>query len=238
MANAIAVVGESGSGKSTSLSSIPELGILGLKPEETFIINVKGKPLPIKGWKKLYKEIDITKPPTEGNYLATTDSSLIVKTLQYINQNRTDIKNVVLEDSQYVMSEEFMINALKTGYDKFNRMAKNMYDIINAGILMRDSVNFIMITHNDEEEGKSKIKTLGKMLDDKVNLAGLFTIVLYSTTKTTQQGTSYNFVTNKYIDDRGIHIMAKSPVGMFNEILIPNDMGYVLQKIEEYNNAE
>ena len=117
-------------------------------------------------------------------------------------------------------------------------MAKNMYDIINAGILMRDSINFIMITHNDEEEGKSKIKTLGKMLDDKVNLAGLFTIVLYSTTKTTQQGTSYNFVTNKYIDDRGIHIMAKSPVGMFNEILIPNDMGYVLQKIKEYNNAE
>ena len=117
-------------------------------------------------------------------------------------------------------------------------MAKNMYDIINAGILMRDSINFIMITHNDEEEGKSKIKTLGKMLDDKVNLAGLFTIVLYSTTKTTQQGTSYNFVTNKYIDDRGIHIMAKSPVGMFNEILIPNDMGLVLQKVEEYNNAE
>lgn len=117
-------------------------------------------------------------------------------------------------------------------------MAKNMYDIINAGILMRDSVNFIMITHNDEEEGKSKIKTLGKMLDDKVNLAGLFTVVLYSTTKTTQQGTSYNFVTNKYIDDRGIHIMAKSPVGMFNEILIPNDMGLVLQKVEEYNNAE
>ena len=238
MANAIAIVGESGSGKSTSLSSIPYLGITGLKPEETFIINVKGKPLPIKGWKKLYKEIDITKPPNEGNYLATTDSSLIVKTLHYISQYRTDIKNVVLEDAQYVMSEEFMINALKTGYDKFNKMAKNMYDIINTGILMRDSINFIMITHNDEEEGKSKIKTLGKMLDDKVNLAGLFTVVLYSTTKTTQLGTNYNFVTNKYIDERGIHIMAKSPVGMFSEILIPNDMGYVLQKIEEYNNAE
>ena len=117
-------------------------------------------------------------------------------------------------------------------------MAKNMYDIINAGILMKDSINFIMITHNDEEEGKYKIKTLGKMLDDKVNLAGLFTVVLYTTTKTTQQGTSYNFVTNKYIDDRGIHIMAKSPVGMFQDLLIPNDMGFVLQKVEEYNNAE
>ena len=79
------------------------------------LISKKGKPLPIKGWRKLYKEIDITKPPTEGNYLATIDSSLIIKTLQFINSNRTDIKNVVLEDAQYVMSEEFMINALKTG---------------------------------------------------------------------------------------------------------------------------
>ena len=113
-----------------------------------------------------------------------------------------------------------------------------MYDIINAGILMKDSINFIMITHNDEEEGKSKIKTLGKMLDDKVNLAGLFTVVLYTTTKTTQQGTSYNFVTNKYIDDRGIHIMAKSPVGMFQDLLIPNDLGKKKKKVEEYNNAE
>ena len=235
MANAIAIVGESGSGKSTSLGNIPELNIKGINPEETFIINVKGKPLPMRGWKKLYKEIDITKPPTEGNYLATTDSQLIIKTLQYIDIYRPEIKNVVLEDSQYVMSEEFMFNALKTGFDKFNKMAKNMYDIINCGISMRDTINFIMITHNDEEDGKSKIKTLGKMLDDKVNLAGLFTIVLYTTTKTTQQGTSYNFITNKYIDDRNIHIMAKSPVGMFKDILIPNDLGYVLEQIEEYN---
>lgn len=235
MANAIAVVGDSGSGKSTSIGEHIDLGIKGLKPEETFIINVKGKQLPMRGWKTKYIPIDITKPPTEGNYLATTDSALIVKTLQYINSNRPDIKNVVLDDAQYIMSEEFMANALKSGYDKFNKMAKNMYDIINMGLNMKDSINFIMLTHDDEEEGKSKIKTLGKMLDDKVNLAGLFTVVLYTTTKTNMQGTTYHFVTNKYIDDRGIHIMAKSPVGMFEERLIPNDMGLVLDKIEEYN---
>ncbi len=235
MANAIAVVGDSGSGKSTSIGQIEDLGIKGLEPKETFIINVKGKPLPIRGWKSKYVAIDTTKPPTEGNYLSTTDSGLIIKTLQFINQHRPDIKNVVLDDSQYIMSEEFMANALKSGYDKFNRMAKNMYDIINTGINMKDDINFIILTHDDEEDGKSKIKTLGKMLDDKVNLAGLFTVVLYTTTKTNMQGTQYFFVTNKYIDDRGIHIMAKSPVGMFEEKLIPNDMGFVLDKIEEYN---
>lgn len=237
MANAIAVVGDSGSGKSTSLSNVPELNIKGLDPKETFIINVKGKPLPMKGWATLYKEIDVTKPPVEGNYLATTQPELIIKTLQYISANRPDIKSVVLDDAQYVMSEEFMVNALKAGYDKFNKMAKNMYDIINTGINMRKDINFIMLTHDDEEDGKSKIKTLGKMLDDKVNLAGLFTVVLYTTTKTTSQGTTYNFITNKHIDDRGVHIPAKSPIGMFEEKIIPNDLGYVLDVINEYNNG-
>lgn len=235
MANAITVVGDSGSGKSSSIGQIPELGIKGLTPSETFIINVKGKPLPLKGWKTKYIPIDISSPPTEGNYLATTDSALIIKTLQFISANRPDIKNVVLDDGQYVMSEEFMANALKAGYDKFNRMAKNMYDIINVGINMREEINFILLMHDDEEDGKKKIKTLGKMLDDKVNLAGLFTVVLYTTTKTNLQGTTYHFVTNKHIDDRGIHIPAKSPVGMFEEKLIPNDMGTVLEVIEEYN---
>ena len=235
MANGIAVVGDSGSGKSTSMGNIPELGIKGLNPKETFIINVKGKSLPMKGWKSLYVSYDTSKPPVEGNYLATTNPDLIIKTMNYINANRPDIKTVVLDDSQYVMSEEFMANALKTGYDKFNKMAKNMYDIINTGISMRSDINFIILTHDDEEDGKSKIKTLGKMLDDKVNLAGLFTVVLYTTTKTSMSGTTYHFVTNKHIDDRGIHIMAKSPVGMFTEKLIPNDLGLVLEKIEEYN---
>lgn len=77
-----------------------------------------------------------------------------------------------------------------------------------------------------------------KMLSDKVNLAGLFTIVLYTNVKTNMQGTTYSFITNQYIDDRGIYVMAKSPRGMFDEKLIPNDMGFVLQKVEEYNNAE
>lgn len=235
MANAIAVVGDSGSGKSTSIGQFPELGIIGLDPKETFIINVKGKPLPMRGWKSKYVHIDVTKAPTEGNYLSTTDSALIIKTFQFISNNRPDIKNVVLDDSQYIMAEEFMANALKAGYDKFNRMAKNMYDVINVGINMREDINFILLTHEDEEDGKKKIKTLGKMLDDKVNLAGLFTVVLFTTTRTSLQGTTYHFLTNKALDDRGIHVTAKSPVGMFEEKIIPNDMGAVLLLIDEYN---
>ena len=82
---------------------------------------------------------------------------------------------------QYVMSQEFMDNALKSGFDKYNKLGKNMYDIINTGLHLPNDRNFIVLTHSDENEGKTSIKTIGKLLDDKVNLAGLFTIVLYTT---------------------------------------------------------
>lgn len=112
-----------------------------------------------------------------------------------------------------------------------------MYDVINTGLSLPNDMNFILLTHSEENEGKTDIKTLGKMLSDKVNLAGLFTVVLYTNVKTTLSGSVYTFITNQSIDDRGIYVMAKSPKGMFTEKHIPNDLGYVLQQIEEYNNG-
>lgn len=236
MANGVAVVGDTGTGKSSSMVQDVELGITGLNPAETFIINVKGKPLPFRGWKSKFTSTPQNGPPVSGNYLATSNSALIIKTMQFISANRQDIKHVVLDDGQFIMSEEFMANALKSGFDKFNKMAKNMYDVINTGISMRDDLNFVLLTHSEEIDGKTDIKTLGKMLSDKVNLAGLFTVVLYTNVKTTSQGSEYSFITNQIINDRGIYVMAKSPRGMFEDKQIPNDLGFVLAKTEEYNN--
>jgi hypothetical protein len=62
----IAVAGPSGVGKSTSMGQIPELNIKGLNPKETFIINVAGKPLPFKGWRKKYTTVAPGKDGLEG----------------------------------------------------------------------------------------------------------------------------------------------------------------------------
>ena len=116
MANAVAVVTESGFGKTTSMGSIPELGIEGLDPKETFLINVKNKPLPFRGWKNYYKPVDISKgPPKVGNYFGSSNPYDIIKVMSYVSTNRPDIKNLVVDDYQYIMSEEFMANALKAG---------------------------------------------------------------------------------------------------------------------------
>lgn len=114
MANGIVICGDSGSGKSTSIAPDEELGIIGLDPKETFIINIKGKPLPFKGWKKHY--IPITKDNLDkGNYLVSTDVDTIVKTLKYVSSKRPEIKNIVIDDSQYKMADEFMSKASETG---------------------------------------------------------------------------------------------------------------------------
>jgi hypothetical protein len=240
MANAVAVVTESGFGKTTSLGSIPELGIEGLDPKETFLINVKNKPLPFRGWKNYYIPVgDLAKgPPKTGNYLGSSNPYDVIKVMNYVNTKRPDIKNLVIDDYQYLMSEEFMANALKAGFDKFNKLAKNAYDVINAGISAREDLNFFLLTHSEVIEDSFstsyKIKTIGKMLDSKVTLEGLFTIVLYGkqTWDDKEKKVKKEFVTN--FDGQ---YPAKSPVGMFKDTYILNDLGAVAKAIHAYNHG-
>ena len=148
MAKSIAIVADSGFGKSTALAPIKQIGHIGLDPKKTLIVNVKNKPLPFKGWKKNYTPIKDKSDLATGNYLATSDYTVIIDTLKYFDQNRKEITNVVIDDFQYVMADNFMKDALKSGYDKFNKLAKRTYDVINAGLHMRDEVNFIILTHS------------------------------------------------------------------------------------------
>lgn len=232
MSSLNAVVGLSGTGKSTSLGEIPELNIKGLNPKETVIINTMGKPLPFRGWRKKYNpDLKISEG---GNYLATTDSKTIIKVLNFISDSRNDIKNIVLDDTQYIMSDKFMADAKKKGYDKFNDLAKEMYDILNTARQLRNDIDVFCLTHSEESDNSLKIKTIGKMLDDKITLEGLFTVVLYTHVEIgSDKKPQYSFVTN--FD--GIY-PAKSPIGTFDELHIPNDLGYVKEKIEAYNNGE
>ncbi|MFH1276139.1 MAG: ATP-binding protein, partial [Candidatus Woesearchaeota archaeon] len=101
MSELIGIVGSSGEGKSTSIET--------LDPKSTFIINVIGKPLPFKGWKSRYIKADPNS--NTGNYVETDKSAEIVSILQYVNDKRPEIKSVILEDAQYVMSTESMNRA-------------------------------------------------------------------------------------------------------------------------------
>ena len=157
----IGIVGFSGEGKSTSIGENKDIGIIGLNPKETVLINVAGKDLPFKGGLKLYSG-ELSKG---GNYLESSDSNVISKAIAYISDNRKEVKQIVIDDSQYLMSFEFMNRARETGYQKFSDIGVNITRILNAGRNTRKDLKVYMLWHPEKDMmGTLKMKTVGKMV--------------------------------------------------------------------------
>ena len=203
MATAVLNMGESGSGKSASLRNFA--------PNEISVFNVTSKPLPFKQGKTKIPKIDNATYADIANALA--------------NPNK---RAYVIDDAGYLLSFEMFKRANETGYSKFTDMAKNFFDMldfINTKLPNDIIVYITMHTEDDSEMHKTKAKTIGKMIDQNLNLEGLFTIVLRA--MQTEEG--YKFITR---DDRVS--TAKSPMGMFESDKIDNDLKEVDRIIREY----
>ena len=231
MAELGAVVGESGSGKSTSLRN--------LKAEETFIINVAGKALPFKGYKKNYKPISQTADKKwVGNLYNTSDVTKIGQILKLINAQMPQIKQVIIDDSQYLMSFEAMERAREKGFEKFTSIAQNFYSILKEAVNMREDLKVFILTHaentGDAINPSYKIKTIGKMIDNMITVEGLFTYVLFTARIKDEDGKmQYKFMTQSDGTTTG-----KTPMGCFEELYIDNDLQAVFNRIDEYNNED
>lgn len=210
MAVTVMIIGQSGSGKSTSLRNFGA--------DDAFIINVSGKPMPFKNnGLKVWKTTDYAKITDALTKKITTPS-------------------IVIDDATYLMTDEFIRMAGVKGYDKFTDMAKNFYDLVKTAAALPDNKIVYFLGHVETDvNGNEKFKTIGKMLDEKICLEGMFTIVL----KTVVQDGKYMFQTQT-----NGHDTAKSPMGMFPETLIENDLKIVDDTIRDYydmegtNNAE
>lgn len=204
MGNAIFVYGKSGSGKSRSLKNFKE--------DEIFLVNVNGKRLPFnKKFKYTGKSADVR---------------TIIDQLQ-----KMPCKTAVIDDAGYIMTDMFMKG--HTGGDQFklyNTIADEMYTLV-ASIqrLLPEDVNVYLMFHEERSDnGDSKLLTIGKLLDQKICLEGLVTVVLRCIVK----GGQHLFITNSDGSD-----IAKSPEGMF-EMEIENDLRMVDDRIREFWNNE
>lgn len=226
--SAVAIVGYSGTGKSTSYGQFPDLGIQGLNPKETVVINVSGKDLPFKGWKNIYKG----KLSEGGNYLETSSSTAIAQAINYVSKDRTEIKSMIIDDAQFTMAFEFMKRAKETGYGKFSIIGSDMNLIMEAARNTRKDLTIYFLWHPEiDSSGNYKMKTVGKMVDDYLSLEGLFTVILYTRVSKGPDGKmEYQFITNNDGQYPG-----KSPIGMFKDLYIQNDLGLVNNLINEYN---
>lgn len=195
----ILILGESGSGKSASLRNF--------EAEDVSIFNVAAKPLPFR--KKLPMK-------------STSDYNAIISCIQ-----QSQKKAFVIDDSQYLLCFESFAKAKETGYGKYTDMALHFYNLVQFVIRQTPPdviVYFLHHTDTDSNTGKTKAKTMGKMLDNQLTLEGLFSIVLICTT----DGRNHSFVTQS-----DGFTTAKSPMEMFPDV-IDNDLKLVDQTVREY----
>lgn len=177
-------------------------------PEQVAVINVLGKPLPFRSNMKTY---------------ITNDYGKIDVAI-----HSTKRKSIVIDDATYLMTGEFMRNAKVAGYQKFTDMAANFNTLLMRAKELPDDVVVYFFGHSERDgDGGEKFKTIGKMLDEKVCVEGYFTIVL----KTVVQDGRYLFSTRNDGMDT-----VKTPLGMFNDALIENDLAAVDKTIREYYN--
>lgn len=206
------IMGESGTGKSTSLRN--------LDPAQTLLIQAIKKPLPFRSanWKPV--------SPEGGNVLVTDDSARIVKAM-----GKTVKPIIIIDDFQYIMANEFMRRVTdneqgNSAFAKYNEIARKAWDIFTQASALADNKRVYILSHTaTDEAGKTKIKTIGKLLDEKIVLEGLVTIVL----RTLRINDSYIFATQNSGSDT-----TKSPLGLFDEEHIENDLAAVDKAICAY----
>lgn len=207
------ILGESGTGKSTSLRDFD--------PEKTLLIQAVKKPLPFRStnWKPVVKD-------EGGSVFATDKSDVICKAMQ-----RTDKEIIIIDDFQYVMANEFMrrVTDVETGnaaFAKYNEIARHAWDVLTQASALPDNKRVYILSHTSTDDfGKTKIKTIGKLLDEKIVLEGLVTIVL----RTMVSNGEYFFSTKNSGSDT-----VKSPIGLFESESIENNLANVDKAICEY----
>lgn len=139
MSNIICLAGLSNSGKSTSLKY--------LEPESTFIVSCTNKQLQIPGFRKKYKKVTTNDGKLVGNWYINNNYDNIKKMLTIVSKTRPEINVIVLDDANYLLSNETFQNALTKGYEKFTILAKNYYDLIEYCMNLRDDLTVVFITH-------------------------------------------------------------------------------------------
>ena len=182
------------------------------KQEDVYVINVSGKPFPFRNANNI-------------SSFATDNYKKLVEQLSACQQ-----KSIVIDDATYLMVNEFMRQAKVTGYQKYTDMAYNFNYLIEwCGKLPADKIVYF-IGHSDQrDDGSEHFKTIGRMLDNYVTLEGKFSIVL----KTVVKDNGYYFSTRNNGQDT-----VKTPIGMFEQELIPNDLAEVDKTIREYYGME
>jgi len=204
MAIPVLIIGKSGSGKSASMKHCVD--------KDFNLVRVLNKPLPFKG---------------KINGWVTDDYQVVLKALK-----SAPAKSIVIDDAGYLITNYFMKNHSTKGkgndvFGLYNTLGDNFWNLIQyiVNSMPADKIVYVIMHEDTDDYGNIRAKTIGKLLDDKICLEGMFTIVLRSINNLTE---------HKFITQSDGGAISKSPEGMFDDLEIPNNLSYVDKKIREY----
>lgn len=204
MALPVLIIGKSGSGKSTSLRNCQN--------DNWNLIRVLNKPLPFKG---------------KINGWNTDDYQTVMKCLI-----ASKASSIVIDDAGYLITNQFMRGHSSTGkgnavFELYNSLGDYFWNLIQfiTTKVSDNKIVYVIMHEEKDDQGEVKPKTIGKLLDEKVNVAGMFTIVL----RCIEESGKHMFVTQA-----ANGAVSKSPIGLFDDLTIDNDLAFVDQKIREY----
>lgn len=211
MAIPVLIIGRSGSGKTYSLKNF--------KSNEVGVISVEKGRLPFKSDIKVAK---VPKDPTKGEARDAAQLNA-AKYTWIMNAIKTaKVKAVVIDDSQYLLVNELFDRTYEKGYDKFTSMAQKFRDLIHFVNDLEEEDKIVYFLHHSEldTDGREKVKTIGKMLDEKLTVEGCFDIVIYCQD-------------HKFFTQSNGQSTAKTPEDML-PLEIPNDLKAVDDAIRDY----
>ena len=208
------IIGRSGSGKTYSLKNF--------NPDELGIISVEKGRLPFKS------DLKVARIPKDFGAGINSAAQLNAAKYAWVEMiiRRSKAKSIVIDDSQYLMVNELFDRAAEKGYDKFTDMAAKFRNLIHFINDLEEDDKIVYFLHHSEADtdGREKVKTIGKMLDEKLTIEGCFDIVIYCQD-------------HKFYTQGNGQSTAKTPEGMF-DLEIPNDLKAVDTAIREYYGME
>ena len=216
MAIPVLIIGRSGSGKTYSLKGFNDFS------DSIGVISVEKARLPFKSGIKVARI-----PKYEDSPNIQTAAQISQARYSFVERaiKSAKCKTIVIDDSQYLLADEFFDRAKENGYQKFTDIALNFRNLIHNINNMGEDDKIVYFLHHSEDDGagREKVKTIGKMLDEKLTVEGCFDVVIYCRDQ------------RFYTQCDGIS-SAKTPEGMFDSVEIPNDLKFVDDRIREYWN--
>jgi len=238
MARLIGVVGPSGSGKTT--------GLRNLDPKQTVIIQPNSKSLPWKGAKNSFAILN--KAEKTGNLIKTDELQKLPAIIRHIDEERPEIKYLIIDDFTHFFNARTQSNDFRSktaggaAFKKYADLAADTFaGLFKRELELRDDLTIIHHFHVENGEDvngamRQLLKTPGKLLDREIDVPSYYTYLLFTLVLNVKEAETnsdrYKYLTN----DDGVR-PAKTPMGCFDELLVPNDMAEVIKHIEQYEQS-